>query len=327
LPQIIQDIREKIIEFGGQVLFETRVTDILIKDSEVQGVLTHNGATISSSKIILATGHSSRDIYELLNRKKIFIEAKPFAIGVRAEHPQSLIDSIQYSCDYRGDYLPPAPYSIVKQVNGRGMYSFCMCPGGVIAPCATSAGEVVTNGWSPSKRDQSTANSGIVIELKLEDYKPYEKFGALAGLEFQKSIEKSAWHLAGETQKVPAQKMIDFTQNKVSTDIPKTSYVPGTTSVEMGQVFPGFLTQILREGFREFGKSMRGYLTNDAVLHAPESRTSSPVRIPRNLETLEHVQIKGLYPCGEGAGYAGGIISAAIDGEQCALKIGEALRK
>jgi uncharacterized FAD-dependent dehydrogenase len=327
LPQIIQDIREKIIEFGGQVLFETRVTDILIKNNEVQGVLTHNGATISSSKIILATGHSSRDIYELLNRKKIFIEAKPFAIGVRAEHPQSLIDSIQYSCDYRGDYLPPAPYSIVKQVNGRGMYSFCMCPGGVIAPCATSAGEVVTNGWSPSKRDQSTANSGIVIELKLEDYKPYEKFGALGGLEFQKSIEKSAWHLAGETQKVPAQKMIDFTQNKVSTDIPKTSYVPGTTSVEMGQVFPGFLTQILREGFREFGKSMRGYLTNDAVLHAPESRTSSPVRIPRNLETLEHVQIKGLYPCGEGAGYAGGIISAAIDGEQCALKIAEALRK
>jgi uncharacterized FAD-dependent dehydrogenase len=336
LPQIIQDIREKIIEFGGQVLFETRLTDIIIKNNEVQGIVTQKGETISASKVILATGHSARDIFELLDRKNIFIEAKPFAIGVRAEHPQTLIDSIQYSCDYRGDYLPPAPYSIVKQVNGRGMYSFCMCPGGVIAPCATSPGEVVTNGWSPSKRDQATANSGIVIELKLEDYKPYEKFGALAGLEFQKRIEKNAWHLAGDssfseqakqTQKVPAQKMIDFTQNKVSTDIPKTSYVPGTTSVEMGQVFPSFLTQILREGFREFGKSMRGYLTNDAVLHAPESRTSSPVRIPRNLETLEHVQIKGLYPCGEGAGYAGGIISAAIDGEQCALKIGEVLGK
>ena len=327
LPQIIQDIREKIIEFGGQVLFETRLTDIIIKNNEVSGIVTQKGETISASKVILATGHSARDIYELLDRKNIFIEAKPFAIGVRAEHPQSLIDSIQYSCDYRGDYLPPAPYSIVKQVNGRGMYSFCMCPGGVIAPCATSPGEVVTNGWSPSKRDQATANSGIVIELKLEDYKPYEKFGALAGLEFQKRIEKNAWHLAGETQKVPAQRMVDFTQNKVSNDIPKTSYVPGTIAVEMGQVFPGFLTQILREGFREFGKSMRGYLTNDAVLHAPESRTSSPVRIPRNLETLEHVQIKGLYPCGEGAGYAGGIISAAIDGEQCALKIGEALRK
>ena len=326
LPQIIQDIREKIIEMGGKVLFETRLTDILIKNSEVQGIVTQSGDTILSSKIILATGHSARDIFELLDRKKVFIEAKPFALGVRAEHPQTLIDSIQYSCDYRGEHLPPAPYSIVKQVGGRGMYSFCMCPGGVIAPCATSPGEVVTNGWSPSKRDQATANSGIVIELKLEDFKPFEKFGALAGLEFQKSIEQKAWHLAGESQKVPAQRMVDFTQNKVSSDIPKTSYVPGTTSVEMGQVFPGFLSQILREGFSEFGKSMRGYLTNEAVLHAPESRTSSPVRIPREAISLEHVQIKGLYPCGEGAGYAGGIISAAIDGEKCAIKIHEALR-
>ncbi|RTY92235.1 NAD(P)/FAD-dependent oxidoreductase [Flavobacterium sp. GT3R68] len=323
LPQIIQDIREKIIEMGGKVLFETRLTDILIKNNEVQGIVTQNGDTINANNIILATGHSARDIFELLDRKKIFIEAKPFALGVRAEHPQSLIDSIQYSCDYRGALLPPAPYSIVKQVGGRGMYSFCMCPGGVIAPCATSPGEVVTNGWSPSKRDQATANSGIVIELKLEDFKPYAKFGALAGMEFQKAIEQKAWHLAGQTQKVPAQRMIDFTQNKVSSEIPKTSYVPGTTSVEMGQVFPGFLTQILRDGFTEFGKSMKGYLTNEAILHAPESRTSSPVRIPRHDDTLEHLQIKGLYPCGEGAGYAGGIISAAIDGEKCALKIAE----
>ena len=325
LPQIIQDIREKIVECGGNVLFETRVTDILLKNNEVQGIITQNGASITANKIILATGHSARDIFELLDRKKIFIEAKPFALGVRAEHPQSLIDSIQYSCDYRGIHLPPAPYSIVKQVGGRGLYSFCMCPGGVIAPCATNPGEVVTNGWSPSKRDQATANSGIVIELKLEDFKPYAKFGALAGMEFQKSIEQKSWRLAGETQKVPAQRMVDFTQHKVSTDIPKTSYVPGTTSVEMGQVFPGFLTQILREGFTEFGKSMRGFLTNEAILHAPESRTSSPVRIPRDAETLEHVQIKGLYPCGEGAGYAGGIVSAAIDGEKCALKIAELL--
>ena len=200
-----------------------------------------------------------------------------------------------------------------------------MCPGGVIAPCATSPGEVVTNGWSPSKRDQATANSGIVIELQLEDFKPFAKFGALAGMEFQKSIEQKAWQLAGNSQKVPAQKMVDFTQNKISTNIPKTSYVPGTTSVEMGQVFPGFLTQILREGFVEFGKSMRGFLTNEAILHAPESRTSSPVRIPRDSLTYEHVQIKGLYPCGEGAGYAGGIISAAIDGEKCALMIKESI--
>lgn len=327
LPQIIQDIREKIIEFGGQVLFETKVVDILLKNNEIQGIVTQNGDSILANKLILATGHSARDIFELLDKKKIFIEAKPFALGVRAEHPQSLIDQIQYSCDYRSEHLPPAPYSIVKQVNGRGMYSFCMCPGGVIAPCATSPGEVVTNGWSPSKRDQATANSGIVIELTLEDFKPYAKFGALAGLEFQKSIEQKAWHLAGKTQKVPAQRMVDFTQNKVSTSIPKTSYVPGTTSVEMGQVFPSFLTQILREGFSEFGKSMKGYLTNEAILHAPESRTSSPVRIPRNPETLEHLQIKGLYPCGEGAGYAGGIISAAIDGEKCALMVKLSLKK
>jgi len=323
LPKIIAAMREKIIEFGGQVLFNTRVTDILVKNAEVQGVVTQNGDIINAKKVILATGHSARDIFELLDRKKIYIEAKPFALGVRAEHPQSLIDSIQYSCDFntgRGEYLPPAPYAIVKQVNGRGMYSFCMCPGGVIAPCATSPGEVVTNGWSPSKRDQETANSGIVVELKLEDFAPFAKFGALAGMEFQKSIEQQAWREAGETQRVPAQRMVDFTQSKVSADIPKTSYVPGTTSVELGKVFPGFLTQTLREGFTEFGKSMRGYFTNEAILHAPESRTSSPVRIPRDPLTLEHVQIKGLYPCGEGAGYAGGIISAAIDGEKCALK-------
>lgn len=326
LPKIIEDIRNKIIEFGGQVLFETRVTDILVKNNEVDGIVTQNGDKIQANKLILATGHSARDIFELLDKKKILIEAKPFALGVRAEHSQELIDSIQYSCDFRGEHLPPAPYSIVKQVNGRGMYSFCMCPGGVIAPCATSPGEVVTNGWSPSKRDQSTANSGIVVELKLEDFKPFAKFGALAGMEFQKSIEQKAWHLAGQTQRVPAQRMVDFTQNKVSSDIPKTSYVPGTTSVELGQVFPGFLSQIMRQGFQDFGKSMRGYLTNEAILHAPESRTSSPVRIPRDPVTYEHVQIKGLYPCGEGAGYAGGIISAAIDGEKCALMIAESLK-
>ena len=326
LPQIIQDIRNKIIACGGEVLFETRVMDFVVKNNEIAGVVLQNGIIVSANKVILATGHSARDIFELLHRKNILIEAKPFALGVRAEHPQQLIDKIQYSCDYRGEFLPPAPYSVVKQVNGRGIYSFCMCPGGVIAPCATSPGEVVTNGWSPSKRDQATANSGIVIELKLEDFKPYQKFGPLAGMEFQKTIEQKAWTLAGETQKVPAQRMVDFTQNKISHDIPKTSYVPGTTSVEMGQVFPDFLSQILREGFTQFEKSMKGYLTNDAILHAPESRTSSPVRIPRDSMTLEHLQIKGLYPCGEGAGYAGGIISAAIDGEKCALKVAESLK-
>ena len=325
LPNIITAIRDTILHFGGEVHFNSKLTDMVIKDNAIAAVVINQNQTVETKHVILATGHSARDIFELLNKKNILIEAKPFALGVRIEHPQALIDSIQYSCDYRGEHLPPAPYSIVKQVGGRGMYSFCMCPGGVIAPCATSPGEVVTNGWSPSKRDQATANSGIVIELKLEDFKPFAKFGALAGMEFQKSIEQKAWHLAGQTQRVPAQRMIDFTQNKVSASIPPTSYVPGTTSVEMGQVFPGFLSQILREGFTEFGKSMKGYLTNDAILHAPESRTSSPVRIPRDGISLEHLQIKGLYPCGEGAGYAGGIISAAIDGEKCALKIAEAL--
>lgn len=326
LPKIIQSIREKIIELGGEVRFNTKVIDFLIKQNAIEGVVTQEGEKILASNLILATGHSARDIYELLHKRGVYIEVKPFALGVRAEHPQELIDKIQYSCDFRGEFLPPAPYSIVKQVNGRGIYSFCMCPGGIIAPCATSPGEVVTNGWSPSKRDQATANSGIVVELKLEDFTPFAKFGPLAGMEFQKNIERQAWKLAGETQKVPAQRMIDFTQSKISESIPKTSYVPGTTSVELGKVFPGFLTQTLRQGFVEFGKSMKGYLTNEAILHAPESRTSSPVRIPRDSFSLEHLQIKGLYPCAEGAGYAGGIISAAIDGEKCALKIAEKLQ-
>lgn len=323
LPKIMEDMRHKIIEFGGEVLFDKRVIDFDIKGNEINGVVLHTGEKIPARQVILATGHSARDIFELLDRKEVLIEAKPFALGVRAEHPQSLIDSIQYSCDFRGEYLPPAPYSIVKQVNGRGMYSFCMCPGGVIAPCATNVEEVVTNGWSPSKRDQATANSGIVVELKLEDFKPFQKHGALAGMYFQKEIENTAWKVAGKTQKVPAQRMIDFSNKKISESLPKTSYVPGVVSAELGDVFPKFLTSIMRQGFQEFGKTMKGYFTNEAILHAPESRTSSPVRIPRNEETLEHLQIKGLYPCGEGAGYAGGIISAAIDGEKCAIKCAE----
>ncbi len=321
LPKIIQAIRETILNYGGEVLFNTRVTDILIKNNEITGVETQNGAIINSNKIILATGHSARDIFELLYKKGIAIEAKPFALGVRVEHSQQLIDQIQYHCDARGEYLPPAPYSIVKQIKQRGVYSFCMCPGGVIAPCATAPGEVVTNGWSPSKRDQPTSNSGIVVELKLEDFASFKDKGPLAGVEFQKKIEQTAWRLGGETQKVPAQRLIDFTQGKLSATIPQTSYMPGTTSTELGEVLPEFIHEILQEGFKQFGKSMHGYLTNEAVVHAPESRTSSPVRIPRDYKTLEHPQIKGLYPCGEGAGYAGGIISAAIDGEKCAEQI------
>ena len=321
LPKIIANIRQTILDWGGEILFNTRVVDILVKDKEITGVRTQNDQKIEARKIILATGHSARDIFQLLQVKHIAIEAKPFALGVRVEHSQQLIDQIQYHCDVRGDYLPAAAYSVVKQVKNRGVYSFCMCPGGVIAPCATAPGEVVTNGWSPSKRDQPTSNSGIVVELSLEDFKPFRSFGPLAGVEFQRQIEQTAWKLGGETQRVPAQRLVDFTQGKVSKNIPKTSYIPGTTSVELGEVLPSFIYRSLQEGFKLFGQSMRGYLTNEAVVHAPESRTSSPVRIPRDKQTLEHIEIKGLYPCGEGAGYAGGIISAAIDGEKCAEQI------
>lgn len=317
LPAIIASIREKITEQGGKVLFETRVTDILTENDQLTGIRTLGGESFRTRNVILATGHSARDIFELLERKQIRIEAKPFALGVRVEHPQQLIDRIQYKCDDRGEFLPPSPYSIVKQINGRGMYSFCMCPGGIIAPCATSPGEVVTNGWSPSRRDQPTANSGIVVELRLSDF-PANAAAALAGMHFQKTIEQRAWELGGRTQKVPAQRLADFVDGKISSDLPETSYKPGVTSADLREVFPEFIHQTLRQGFIEFGKSMRGYLTNEAVVHAPESRTSSPVRIPRDPETLEHVELKGLFPCGEGAGYAGGIVSAAIDGEKCA---------
>jgi hypothetical protein len=320
LPKIIQAIRDTIIQYGGQVLFDSRVTDISIKNNAVKGVELQSGTKIEANKIILATGHSARDIFELLHQKGIAIEAKAFAFGIRIEHTQELIDQIQYKCKTRGAFLPPAPYSIVKQVGGRGVYSFCMCPGGIIAPCATSPGEVVTNGWSPSKRDYPTSNSGIVVELKVEDFAKYEKYGPLAGVQFQKEIEQSAWKLAGETQRVPAQRLVDYANNILSTDIPKTSYIPGTTSAMINTIFPEFIAKNLQEGLRQIGEQMKGYFTNEAVVHAPESRTSSPVRIPRDSVTLEHPQIKGLYPCGEGAGYAGGIISAAIDGEKCAEK-------
>ncbi|WP_424492571.1 NAD(P)/FAD-dependent oxidoreductase [Salinimicrobium sp. GXAS 041] len=326
LPAIIQDMTKTILDHGGQVLFESRVVDIEIKNSEISGVTLKNGTRIQAKKLILATGHSARDIFELLHEKEIHIEAKSFALGVRVEHPQALIDKIQYNREDRGEFLPPSAYSLVKQVEGRGVYSFCMCPGGIIAPCATSPGEIVTNGWSPSRRDQATANSGIVVEVRPEDYKAFGN-SPLAALRFQQHVEQKAWTEGGKTQAAPAQRLVDFSNGKLSADLPQTSYKPGITSVELGSVLPDFIYQTLQKGFQEFGKSMRGYFTNDAVVHATESRTSSPVRIPRDRETLEHVQIKGLYPCGEGAGYAGGIVSAAIDGEKCAEKAVAAMRK
>ncbi|GAB2761424.1 NAD(P)/FAD-dependent oxidoreductase [Salinimicrobium soli] len=319
LPAIIQEVTKTIREHGGEVMFESRVTDILLIDQEIAGVVLQDGQKLTAKKVILATGHSARDIFELLYKKDILIEAKPFALGVRVEHSQQLIDRIQYHTSDRGEFLPPSSYSIVKQVHGKGVYSFCMCPGGIIAPCATSPGEIVTNGWSPSKRDQATSNSGIVVEVRPEDYR---KFGdsPLAAMYFQQEVEKKAWLFGGKTQTAPAQRLVDFSNGKLSRDLPESSYKPGITSVELGNVLPDFIYKSLQQGFREFGKSMKGYFTNEAVVHATESRTSSPVRIPRDPGSLEHVQIKGLYPCGEGAGYAGGIVSAAIDGEKCAEK-------
>jgi uncharacterized FAD-dependent dehydrogenase len=321
LPGIIGNMRECILQNGGEIHFNTRVTDLITDSSSIKGVVAKDGTKFHAGHMILATGHSARDIFELLYRKGIEIELKPLAIGVRVEHPQALIDSIQYNCETRGEYLLPANYSIVKQVRDRGVYSFCMCPGGVIAPCATAPGEIVTNGWSSSRRARSTANSGIVVELSPEDFKPFEKYGPLAAMEFQRSVEQKAWKEGGQTQTAPAQRLRDFIKGDVSKDLPNTSYAPGKTSVDLGSVLPDFIHKTLKEGFLQFDKSMRGYLTNDAVVHAPESRTSSPVKIPRDQETLQHIQIKGLYPCGEGAGYAGGIVSAAMDGMKCAVQI------
>jgi len=319
LPNIITAIRELIIACGGEVRFNSRLTDILLKDKDVAGVVINGEEKLETKHLVLATGHSARDIYELLHRKGIGIEAKQFAMGVRVEHPQELINSIQYhgaSCET----LPPAAYTLVNQVSNRGVYSFCMCPGGIIAPCATSPGEIVTNGWSPSKRNNPFANSGIVVPVEPEDYKQFASAGPLAGLRYQQFVEQTVCKMAGGTQTAPAQRLSDFVNGKLSSDLPINSYKPGTVSMQLSEVLPKAIHQRLRGGFQEFGNKMRGYLTNDAVAVAVESRTSSPVRIPRN-EHGEHPQIKGLFPCGEGGGYAGGIVSAAIDGELIAEKI------
>jgi len=320
LPKIITSIRDTIINFGGEINFNSKLTNIKITNNKIDSIEINKNKIIKVSKLILATGHSARDIFKLLHKKEIKIEAKEFALGVRIEHKQKLIDQIQYKCKERSEYLPPSQYSIKKQINGRGVFSFCMCPGGIIAPCATEEGQVVTNGWSPSKRDYPSSNSGIVVEIKTEDLKEFKKYGPLAGVYFQEEIERKACLLAGGSQKVPAQRLLDFIDKKLSENIPLTSYIPGTTSVKINELFPAFINNTLKSGFIKFGKKMKGYLTNDAIIHAPETRTSSPVRIPRNKNTLEHEEISGIYPCGEGAGYAGGIVSAAIDGERCANK-------
>ena len=318
LPGIIASMRECIRAHGGEIHFQSRVTDFLLDGDRIKGVRTLGGDVFRSDRVILAAGHSARDLFRLLHRLGIAIELKPLAIGVRVEHEQQLIDRIQYSCDDRGPYLPPASYNIVRQVDGRGVYSFCMCPGGVIAPCATSPGEIVTNGWSSSRRARSTANSGIVVELRPDDFAPFSAEGALAAMAYQQAVEQRAWDLAGRTQAAPAQRMVDFVEGRTSSTLPKTSYAPGIVPVNLREVLPEVIYTSLAGAFRQFGKTMRGYYSNEAVVHAPESRTSSPVRIPRNGESLEHVRIQGFFPCGEGAGYAGGIVSAALDGERVA---------
>ncbi len=321
LPRIIVNIRETIRSAGGEIFFNTKVTDFIIENSEIRGIITQNGDKIYGKAVILATGHSARDIYELLYRKDILLEEKSFAMGVRVEHPQRLIDSIQYSCKIRSDYLPAAAYSLVSQVRGRGVYSFCMCPGGFIVPAATAPGEIVVNGMSPSRRNSKFANSGIAVEIRTEDFPEREKYGVLAGLKFQENIEKLAYQNGGRGLVAPAQRLHDFVNGKISASLPETSYHPGVVSSPLHFWLPEHIGKRLQDGFRIFGKKMRGYLTNEAIILGVESRTSSPVRIPRDKESLQHPQIKNLYPCAEGAGYAGGIISAAVDGERCAEMI------
>jgi uncharacterized FAD-dependent dehydrogenase len=327
LPNIITAIREKIIECGGLVLFEKKLVDIIVENDEAKAVATSDGDTIHAEAVILATGHSARDIFSLLNAKKILIEAKPFALGVRVEHPQSLIDTIQYHCPTRNEFLPPASYSLVQQVEGKGVFSFCMCPGGIIAPAATNENEIVVNGWSPSKRNNPYANSGIVVTVEEKNFQSFNKYGALSAMHFQQSVEQQAFSAGGGKLMAPAQRLVDFTQNKISSSLPDCSYLPGIHSVQLKEVLPRFVHQSLQIAFREFGKKMKGYFTNDAVLVATESRTSSPVRIPRKTNDLQHPQIKNLYPCGEGAGYAGGIVSAAMDGERVAKQIAVSIGK
>ncbi len=318
LPQIITAIREQIIACGGEVLFDTKLTDILLDGDRIKGIQTADGLTIHCKSVILATGHSAHDIFELLHRKKIAVECKPFALGVRIEHPQELIDQAQYHCIVRDPLLPPASYSLVAQENGRGVFSFCMCPGGIIAPAATAPGEIVVNGWSPSKRNNPFANSGTVVAVDEKDYAAYGFTGPLAAMYYQQMVEQRSFVAGGGSLVAPAQRMADFVSGIASSSLPVCSYIPGVRSISLNDVLPAEVSIALKKGLVDFGKKMKGYFTNEAILVATESRTSSPVRIPRDKETLQHTQIKGLYPCAEGAGYAGGIVSAAIDGERCA---------
>lgn len=333
LPQIITAMREHIVQCGGKVHFEAKVTGFQIKNNRICELVLGNGSRLGVAAVLLATGHSARDIFELLQQQGIQIEAKPFALGVRVEHPQELIDRAQYHCAVRDPFLPPASYSLVQQVQGKGVFSFCMCPGGIIAPAATAPAELVVNGWSPSKRNNPYANSGMVVSVDEQDafqVLKAHKQNPTAGdplllLRFQQFVERAAYQAGGGRFRAPAQRMTDFFEKKVSATLPDCSYVPGLSSTALEQVLPHFIHEKLRLALREFGKKMKGYFSQEAVVVATESRTSSPVRIPRTPDALCHPQIGNLYPCAEGAGYAGGIVSAAMDGEKVAAAIAAVL--
>ncbi len=318
LPKIIKAIRESIVSAGGEVHFSTKVTRLLVENGRAVGVEC-SGGEVFRGPVILATGHSARDTYRMLDQEGVRLEPKGIAVGVRLEHPQQLIDRIQYhSPAGRGKYLPAAEYSMLTRVGDRAVYSFCMCPGGVIIPAATEEGQLVVNGMSPASRGGRWANSGMVVEVLPEDLKEYESFGSLRVMKFQEDIERRFSEDAAGKQNAPAQRMEDFVKGRPSASLPETSYAPGIHPARIDKLLPERVATRLQKGFEEFGRKSRGFLTNDAVLIGAETRTSSPVRIPRDSENLTHVEIKGLYPCGEGAGYAGGIVSAAIDGRRCA---------
>lgn len=320
LPGIIRKIRETILECGGLFIMNTRVTDLVLSGGKIVGVKSGDDV-YKSDNVILATGHSARDIYYMLDRLGVAMELKPFAMGVRVEHPQENIDRIQYHGKVRGEYLPAASYTLARQVNGRGVYSFCMCPGGFIVPAATGPEEIVVNGMSPSHRNSVWANAGLVTEIRPGDLGRFSEFGALAGLKFQEEVERMAWEQGGRRQTAPAQRLSDFVNGRTSGTLPACSYFPGIVSSQLHEWLPELVGTALNEGIREFGRIMKGFLTNEAVIVGVESRSSSPLRIPRDAETLQHTVIAGLYPCGEGSGYAGGIVSSAVDGVRVAEAI------
>lgn len=318
LPKIVASIRETILKNGGEIYFNSRVSDLIIKNKRMTGVRVNDNSEIIGDAVILSTGHSARDIYYLLHKDKIRIEPKPFAMGVRIEHPQALINEIQYHTKEKHTNLPSASYNLACNVDERGVYSFCMCPGGIIVPTATSPGEIVVNGMSLSKRNSPFANSGFVVEVNEKDWKEYENYYPFSGLLLQQALERHCFELAGRTQSAPAQRVTDFVNQRISSTLPKSSYISGLTSSPLHSELPEFITYRLKEALRIFDNKMKGYFSEEAILVAVESRTSSPIRIPRDRETFMHTEIEGLFPCGEGAGYAGGIVSAAIDGENCA---------